>query len=65
MYKAKLESKEDIVKRENTVSLNAETTKNLFEDLGYNLEGVRGGQKVKPIYLDNSFAHTNDVYSVL
>jgi len=49
--KAKLESKENIPKQENTISLNAETTKNLFEDLGYNLEGVRGGQKVKPIYL--------------
>ena len=64
--KAKLESKEDIVKRENTVSLNAETTKNLFEDLGYNLEGVRGGQKVKPIYLTklpkdlNSLGDTKD-----
>ena len=64
--KAKLESKEDILKRENTVSLNAETTKNLFEDLGYNLEGVRGGQKVKPIYLTklpkdlNSLGDTKD-----
>ena len=64
--KAKLESKEDIVKRENTVSLNAETTKNLFEDLGYNLEGIRGGQKVKPIYLTklpkdlNSLGDTKD-----
>ena len=36
---------------ENTVSLNAETTSNLFEDLGYDLKGVRAGQKVKPIYL--------------
>ncbi len=36
---------------DNTVSLNAETTINLFEDLGYNLKGVRAGQKVKPIYL--------------
>jgi len=64
--KAKLESKEDILKQENTVSLNAETTKNLFEDLGYNLEGVRGGQKVKPIYLTklpkdlNSLGDTKD-----
>ena len=61
-----MERKEDIVKRENTVSLNAETTKNLFEDLGYNLEGVRGGQKVKPIYLTklpkdlNSLGDTKD-----
>jgi len=36
---------------ENTVSLNAETTANLFDDLGYDLRGVRAGQKVKPIYL--------------
>jgi len=36
---------------ENTVSLNAETAINLFEDLGYDLKGVRAGQKVKPIYL--------------
>jgi len=64
--KAKLESKEDILKQENTVSLNAETTKNLFEDLGYNLKGVRAGQKVKPIYLTklpkdlNSLGDTKD-----
>ena len=36
---------------ENTISLNAETTLNLFEDLNYNLKDVRAGQKVKPIYL--------------
>ena len=36
---------------DNTVSLNAETTLNLFEDLNYDLTGVRAGQKVKPIYL--------------
>jgi len=36
---------------DNTVSLNAETTLNLFDDLGYDLKGVRAGQKVKPIYL--------------
>ena len=35
----------------NTVSLNAETTLNLFADLDYDLKGVRAGQKVKPIYL--------------
>tara|TARA_B110001454_G_scaffold151443_1_gene140810 strand:- start:2350 stop:3573 length:1224 start_codon:yes stop_codon:yes gene_type:complete len=35
----------------NTVSLNAETTSNLFDDLGYNLTAVRTGEKVKPIYL--------------
>jgi len=36
---------------DNTVSLNAETALNLFEDLNYNLNDVRNGQKVKPIYL--------------
>ena len=36
---------------DNTVSLNAETTYNLFEDLDYNLKNIRDGQKVKPIYL--------------
>ena len=36
---------------ENTISLNAETASNLFEDLNYDLKGVRAGQKVKPIYL--------------
>ena len=64
--KAALESKDKIPKQENTISLNAETTKNLFEDLGYNLEGVRSGQKVKPIYLTklpkdlNSLGSTKD-----
>ena len=36
---------------DNTISLNAETTLNLFEDLDYNLKNIRAGQKVKPIYL--------------
>ena len=36
---------------DNTISLNAQTTLNLFDDLGYDLKGVRAGQKVKPIYL--------------
>ena len=36
---------------DNTISLNAETTLNLFEDLDYDLKSVRAGQKVKPIYL--------------
>ena len=40
-----------VEKHDNTVSLNAETTANLFDDLGYDLKGVRAGQKVKPIYL--------------
>ena len=39
------------IKHDNTVSLNAETASNLFDDLGYDLKGVRAGQKVKPIYL--------------
>ena len=43
--------KELITENDNTVSLSAETTINLFEDLGYDLKGVRAGQKVKPIYL--------------
>ena len=49
----KIEKKSEVVKEEydNTVSLNAETTENLFYDLGYDLKGVRAGQKVKPIYL--------------
>jgi len=38
-------------KPDNTISLNAETTLNLFEDLNYDLKAVRAGQKVKPIYL--------------
>ena len=45
------EEEEDVTQYENTVSLNAETTINLFEDLDYDLKGVRAGQKVKPIYL--------------
>jgi len=51
--KAKAKEKSEVAKEEydNTVSLNAETTSNLFEDLGYDLQGVRAGQKVKPIYL--------------
>jgi len=36
---------------DNTISLNAETTLSLFEDLNYDLKSVRAGQKVKPIYL--------------
>ena len=36
---------------DNTISLNAETTLNLFEDLNYELKSIRNGQKVKPIYL--------------
>jgi len=49
----KLELSEDNVasKSYDTVSLNATTTINLFEDLDYDLKGIRNGQKVKPIYL--------------
>ena len=51
--KTKIEKKETEFKPQydNTVSLNAETTINLFEDLDYDLKSVRAGQKVKPIYL--------------
>ncbi len=45
------EEPEFVQEYDNSVSLNAETTSNLFEDLGYDLKGVRAGQKVKPIYL--------------
>jgi len=46
-----VKEKKLIENNDNTVSLNAETTINLFEDLGYDLKQVRAGQKVKPIYL--------------
>jgi len=45
------ESENIVEKHDNTISLNAETTANLFDDLGYDLKSVRAGQKVKPIYL--------------
>ena len=47
----KIEESEFVPEHDNTVSLNAETTLNLFAELGYDLQGVRAGQKVKPIYL--------------
>ena len=53
----KKDKKQEVVKekqfteQDNTISLNAQTTINLFDDLGYDLKGVRDGQKVKPIYL--------------
>ena len=47
----KVEKSETVTKQDNSISLNAQTTLNLFEDLGYDLKGVRAGQKVKPIYL--------------
>ena len=54
----KKDEKSDVVEKsktiqeyDNTISLNAETASNLFDDLGYDLKGVRAGQKVKPIYL--------------
>ena len=49
--KAEIEKPEQKQEYDNTISLNAETTSNLFNDLGYDLKGVRAGQKVKPIYL--------------
>ena len=56
--KIKKDKKTEVVQKpeftlehDNTVSLNAETTLNLFDDLGYDLKAVRAGQKVKPIYL--------------
>ena len=54
MLKKKQEEKivaEPKVDYDNTISLNAETASNLFDDLGYDLKAVRAGQKVKPIYL--------------
>ena len=42
---------ETLEEHDNTVSLSAETTASLFDDLGYDLKAVRAGQKVKPIYL--------------
>ena len=47
----KVEKSETVTKQDNSISLNAQTTLNLFEDLGYDLKGVRAGQKVKPTYL--------------
>ena len=53
----KKDKKQEVVKEEqftaqdNTISLNSQTTINLFDDLKYDLKGVRAGQKVKPIYL--------------
>ena len=46
-----IQEPEFVQENDNTISLNAETTSNLFDDLGYDLKGVRAGQKVKPIYL--------------
>jgi len=47
----KEEEKAYLENNDNAISLNAETTSNLFNDLGYDLKAVRAGQKVKPIYL--------------
>jgi len=47
----KIQEPEFVQEHDNTVSLSAETAANLFNDLGYDLKGVRAGQKVKPIYL--------------
>ena len=37
-------------KRDNSISLNVQTTLSLFEDLEYNLKNIRNGQQVKPVY---------------
>jgi len=47
----KIQEPEFVQEYDNTISLNSETALNLFNDLGYDLQGVRAGQKVKPIYL--------------
>ena len=47
----KIQEPEFVQEHDNTISLNSETALNLFNDLGYDLKGVRAGQKVKPIYL--------------
>ena len=47
----KIQEPEFVQEHDNTISLNSETALNLFNDLGYDLQGVRAGQKVKPIYL--------------
>ena len=63
--KVKAEEKNSIQETDNTISLNSETTANLFEDLNYDLKGIRAGQKVKPIYLTklpkdlNTLGNTN------
>ena len=46
-----IQEPEFVQEHDNTISLNSETASNLFNDLGYDLKGVRAGQKVKPIYL--------------
>ena len=45
------EKEESNLEYDNSISLNAATTLNLFEDLGYDLKSIRDGKKVKPIYL--------------
>ena len=50
--KVELKKEDEVVtENDNTVSLSAETASNLFDELNYDLKGVRAGQKVKPIYL--------------
>jgi len=44
------EKEESNLEYDNGISLNAATTLNLFEDLGYDLKSIRDGKKVKPIY---------------
>ena len=47
----KFQEQDFVQEHDNTISLNSETAINLFNDLGYDLKGIRAGQKVKPIYL--------------
>ena len=44
------EKKVEGIGTEDSISLNAETTIILFEELEYNLEDIRKGQRVKPVY---------------
>ena len=44
------EKKDEGIGTEDSISLNAETTIILFEELEYNLEDIRKGQRVKPVY---------------
>tara|TARA_B100001245_G_C22885393_1_gene425955 strand:- start:1573 stop:2559 length:987 start_codon:yes stop_codon:yes gene_type:complete len=50
--KKKSKEEKEIFKTEsdNAISLNVQTTINLFEDLKYDLKKIRNGQQVKPVY---------------
>jgi len=49
--KSQKKKSKSIEENDNSISLNAQTTINLFQDLNYDLKSVRAGEKVKPIYL--------------